>query len=1079
MKSSELTEIAGGASSLDERIRVTERLGARPAGEVLDAFETWKIDRMAGKLADKFRQESVHRNAGPRYTKQRLVEILTSYRLHSAVADEAITELLGDLHREWLPTYRAALEALDEPSAAASAAEDVGWREFDTYYGRLAIVCQPFLLELGRRLDAACAAQSGHNGVRFARQLVADVQAHLLDRFELAATWAVEAAANVHCAEAGIDANIAIQDDFVDYLTETFVDSAAYHRFYLRFPVLGRWLAHITSLLSDYGRDLVERLAADTGEISRELFGRQIIAYRSVRLGNSDYHAGAQSVAMVDVDLADGSVGTLVYKPRCIAAESAMQRLLSTMRGDGVLDFATRRVLAKDGYGYEELIPSGHNRMESVAEVEQVYRELGGFLALFYVFGGGDLHFENILVADGHAHVCDCETVLGVLPAGQSKDRAAGTLLDSVFKTGLLEWPRLATADARPEMKISGYAGGEGYEMPTPVPRVNEHRVSFKVAVGYEEGVYVEPSAANRVYLGDRLVQPQEQTRSIMDGFDRVYAWFERDGANAVDVISRLFAGSSFRFINWGTQIYSQLLISARHPKCLIEPLEVDLLANTVRTFPRAWDDGGVLAERELESMWRQDVPIFSADADGTHLTHDHRTALASTLESSPLGSAAERIGGLSEQNRTQQRRYIEASLSTGEVASPAFAATSTDYARRIGYRLCQMQREPSAAAPWTASELADGGGLRKVDVDGDLYHGSAGIALFLGYLDHLAPEPQFRAAAQRAVRHAVGHHDHTRIGAFSGVSGSIYVLTHLYHLWGEQWLLDEAIRLAARLPALIDADTQFDVLGGVAGAIPVLLGLAEQSGHGLDVAEKCAQHLLRGAEADHGTLSWPTMNPGEAVANPTGLAHGAAGVGWALITLGVRVDREDYVAAGRRAFAYESRYFDESEQDWYDLRTSAGGNLRYGRNFANAWCNGGSGIGLSRIDSWARLGKNDEDLLRESHQALAATLRNFHRLGNDTLCHGRSGNAELLLRFGLLKDEPAFRLEAGVQVQTLWRNFEDAEHGIAENNANFFPGLMLGISGFGMHFLRLADPGTVPSVLLLDPPTTSAMKEE
>ena len=49
----------------------------------------------------------------------------------------------------------------------------------------------------------------------------------------------------------------------------------------------------------------------------------------------------------------------------------------------------------------------------------------------------------------------------------------------------------------------------------------------------------------------------------------------------------------------------------------------------------------------------------------------------------------------------------------------------------------------------------------------------------------------------------------------------------------------------------------------------------------------------------------------------------------------------------------------------------------RGGRHFSNAWCNGSAGIGLSRIASWALLGGTDDQLLREAHLALAATLRN------------------------------------------------------------------------------------------------------
>lgn len=153
-------------------------------------------------------------------------------------------------------------------------------------------------------------------------------------------------------------------------------------------------------------------------------------------------------------------------------------------------------------------------------------------------------------------------------------------------------------------------------------------------------------------------------------------------------------------------------------------------------------------------------------------------------------------------------------------------------------------------------------------------------------------------------------------------------------------------------------------------------------------------------------------------------------------------------------------------------MRTQGVAANQNGLHFANAWCNGAAGIGLSRIASWAMLGKNDDKLLKEAYRALAATLRNFHRLGNDTLCHGKAGNAELFLRFAKLKDEPAFQMEANVQAQAQWRNFEKANNWIFGGiGVDVFPGLMLGLAGLGMHFLRLAYPEQVPSPLLLDFP--------
>ncbi|WP_243788711.1 type 2 lanthipeptide synthetase LanM family protein [Saccharopolyspora gloriosae] len=1067
MQTARALDLGARAATLSERLRVVTALrdhGSPPQQSELDPVHAWRLNRLAERLADKYQQESRHRSAPARHERAELAEALTAYHRFERDLDTAepqVLALLEELHQEWLPTYRA---ALDGWSAAGSDARAT-WRAVDVYYGRLAKACEPFLLELGRRLEADRAQLPDAIGA----ELVDDLQRHLHDRFALALAWAVEAAANVHRAQHGLDREQPGEAGYLAYLDATFGDAESYHEFFRAFPVLGRWLAHVTGLLADYGGELFRHLAADAEQLGAEFFGKPITEFRSVRLGTSDYHAGGRSVALLTVVLADGDTGTCYYKPRCLRSEAGIQTVLGRLRERDVVAFAQRPVLVRDGYGYEATIPAGRNEAGGAAAAAQVYRELGGYLALFYVLGGGDLHFENIIVCDGHAFVCDGETVFGVCPQGRG--RTDGTMLDSVFKTGLLEWPRAETADGEAQMRVSGYAGGESYEMPVPVPKLNDRRLSFAATVEHRSGIQVEPSAANRVFLHGELVRPQDHVESIMDGFDRVHEWFERNPDEAIALLSESFAGAQARFINWGTQIYSQLLLSAQHPKSLAEPLEVDLLANTVRTFPRTWDHESVLAERETASMWRLDVPIFTADVHGKHLVHDHAEILPSTLDVSPLDHAAERIRRLSAENREQQGRYIAASLSVREISNAAFVSTSLDYAARIGERLCGMLRDLSAPAPWTSFRLL-GSTLEEADIEGDLYQGSAGVAFFLAYLDELMPRPEFREAARRAAEHALAEQAPERIGAFAGIGGQLYLLTHLHRLWGEQELADRAVRLCDDLPRRIDADTHFDVLHGVAGLIPVLLELRPILGEQADdLAHRCAAHLLRHARERGDGLSWASFTPDDVVADLTGFSHGAGGIGWALILLGTRTGRADYIAAGRRAFAYEAQHFDPNEQDWYDLRKSTGHIAKNGHHFANAWCNGAAGIGLSRIASWALLGADDEGLLREAHQALSATMRNFPRLKNHTLCHGTAGNSELLVRFALLRDEPAFQLEANVQVRELWRSLDDAEHGITEHSADFFPGLMLGISGFGLHFLRIAHPERVPSVLLLDPP--------
>ncbi|WP_019631331.1 type 2 lanthipeptide synthetase LanM family protein [Actinomadura atramentaria] len=1064
-------DIAARAANLSERARIVAALAPppdapHPGAGPLDPFDAWKTRRVADRLAARFREEARRGAAPARHTEAALTETLTAYRRHElGLADPAdpFGRAVRDAQRAWLPVYTAALDGFRPESEEAARA---GWREPEVYYGRLAKACEPFLLELGRRLTAVLDAAPGAGPV-VDRRLVEEFQLRLLDRFALALAWAVEADTKVYCRLRGIDPATATTDDYLAFLDKTFADAESYHRFYLDFPVLGRWLAHTTGLLAEHGRDLVVRLRRDAADVGAAFFGQPVAAVRSAGLGRSDDHAGARGVVMVGAELADGTEATFVYKPRCVRGEAGLQRLLVRLRADGVLDFADRAVLPRDGYGYEALIPAGRNRVATREAARPVYAELGGYLAIFYVLGGGDLHFENVLVADGHAFVCDCETVLGALPKGQP--RPAGTLMDSVFKTGLIEWP--TPPDAAGEMRLSGYSGGGSFELPMPVPQLGDRRMSFEASVTHRAGLRVDPGSANRVFVGDGLAAPEEYVADVKDGFDRVYRWFQDDPDGTAAQVAELFSGTRVRFVNWSTQIYTQLLLAARHPKCLMDPLEVDLLFNTVRTFPRNWDVEGVLPAWELESMWRLDVPLFTVDADGDRLVHDHRTPVPATLEAGPLEHAAARIRGLTTRNRVQQDQYIAAGLAGGDVTSADFAATCVEQAAALGERLCAALRPQDAPAPWT-SYVITAEGRTEVDIEGDLYNGSAGIALFLAYLNDLDPRPEFEHAARRALDHALASLDGERIGAFPGTGGLIYTLLHLHALWGESALLDRAVALADRIDGLIEQDRHLDVFHGVAGLVPVLLALADATGgRGARQAHRCAARLLATARADGDVLSWPNSDPAASLADLTGLSHGSGGIGWALTLLGTRADRPEYLSAARRAFAYEARHFDADAQDWYDLRTVAGGPTRGGRHYANAWCNGASGIGLTRIASWSLLGGDDEELLRDATVALTTTMRNFPRLGNDSLCHGRTGNAELFLRYALLRDQPAFRLEANVQAQSQWRDLGGARPG---REAGFFPGLMLGLAGFGTHFLRLARPDRVPSVLLLDPPRAS-----
>src|SRR4051812_33487465 len=197
--------IASAASNFEERVRVVEASTTPPPSDVaLDLAEQWRIQRFARKLTDKFQQEALHRSAPCRYSEDDVVDVLTAYRRRERLlpsGDATVRSQLTDIHRAWLPTYQAALDGL----ATDALRLEGDWRRDEIYYGRYAKVCEPFLLELGRRLEAVFARHADAGGRGFDRQLVEDMQQHLFERFELTLAWAVEADAKVYCTREGID----------------------------------------------------------------------------------------------------------------------------------------------------------------------------------------------------------------------------------------------------------------------------------------------------------------------------------------------------------------------------------------------------------------------------------------------------------------------------------------------------------------------------------------------------------------------------------------------------------------------------------------------------------------------------------------------------------------------------------------------------------------------------------------------------------------------------------------------------------------------------------------------------------
>ena len=367
-----------------------------------------------------------------------------------------------------------------------------------------------------------------------------------------------------------------------------------------------------------------------------------------------------------------------------------------------------------------------------------------------------------------------------------------------------------------------------------------------------------------------------------------------------------------------------------------------------------------------------------------------------------------------------------------------------------------------------------------------ELYTGTAGIALFLAQLHARTRFEEARSTARGAMQQALWRSDDVAAGVrgsfFSGLVGIAYTAVRVGALIDDSHLVADGLQLAQRAVVSRDEHSLLDVIGGHAGAIAPLFWLSRlPGGEPLGSATiELAEELAAAATKRDGTWCWDNDRACGKGVGPTplcGLAHGASGMGLALVEMGVYCQRKDWIDGGLAAFMYEDQLYDVNRRNWPDLRElgSSHDERRAPKraSFMVAWCHGAAGIGLARLRASKLLPERRSELRSGVERAIRATAEHLRALPVDvdaSPCHGRAGIAETLLYATDVLDDPQY----ADQVVKMWKRTvrmhgERAQwpSGVASGRSN--PSLMLGDAGVGYALLRAHDPSSVPPILVIE----------
>lgn len=412
-------------------------------------------------------------------------------------------------------------------------------------------------------------------------------------------------------------------------------------------------------------------------------------------------------------------------------------------------------------------------------------------------------------------------------------------------------------------------------------------------------------------------------------------------------------------------------------------------------------------------------------------------------------------------------------------------ATTLVESALKIAVALCKEAYWNGNQCTWVGRsilECRNDAVPTVTSIGGDLYFGSAGVGLFLAELAAITNEPKVLATALGALNHAntwvnnITSSDY--LGLYSGAVGIAVSQVYVGRLFSNEALIERGTQILRSMNSNLPAQIPLDLLAGASGTIQGVLSL-KLNDEWIPFVEKLADYIVNSALGDSNELWWPfNRASGNSLGfyPLTGLSHGSAGIGLALLEAAALTGRQDLLDAGKAAFRYENKWFSKEEENWADLRQSEDNHRMHNNSdlrYSVAWCHGAPGIGLARLRA-LQLIADQKDWICDVHAAVNTVRRRLSFLLSDkradaSLCHGIAG----LLEFLLVAARELNDHNLMVEVDEAWNHLVLLHDTHLSWPTGFVsggksPSLMLGIAGTGHAMLRAARPRSVKSVLLI-----------
>lgn len=752
-----------------------------------------------------------------------------------------------------------------------------------------------------------------------------------------------------------------------------------------------------------------------------------------MRFGEGDRHGRGQSVCILEVNLDAATSKKLVYKPRNMAIDLALNQCIDLANNES-LPGRLKGVptLNKTSHGYCMYVE--HKACKSDNELRDFYFNFGRLTALLHCLGATDCHYENIIASGTDPILIDAETLFEPLFESDLKgdmsypgSRLREKVDSSVMRTMVIpRWFYMSKNYQANELTALGvFNAEEQFELVPSWLAPNTDGMmpgQVKVPATVPNSLPVEAGTANPL---------SQYTHHFLSGFELQLSdicknkklWLSDHGG-----LFDVFKGVPRRLVFRSTSIYGGLLSQARTQENSRSFWRCGLVYESMaRAFirqekrPNNWE----IFHDECAQILLGDIPFFWSTCDGKEVLNYNNDIIAPSyiaksglddaenrlrcMEQADIdfqseiinGSFVSRFGADGAQLRSLQKRREDSSMVSPLLLKQLNHLADAQEPVRILRHLLLTSIPGEGSLSWLGAIVGpDLKGLSFGILDDTAAIGASGIGFYFALCCNAYPGLKHYAEplALAAMRNFLTFFDQAssqdcrkwwidRPSGLCGSGGTLQLFNSMDCLGiapkGTRW---ESFREAAEeMLTHITPDDLFsqpfdDIYSGLSGLVAPLFNQGSQKA--MEYSVEIGNEILRRQNAK-GT--WSNNNT-----RRSGFGHGNAGIAASLAFLYGKTKDTRFRDACLRAVEAENHSKSAESLGWHDLRYPPGQGV-----YTTMWCQGSSGIGLSRlimIDNDIDEREISEDLDLAILAMLQAT-----DIGIDDLCCGNSGVASVL----------------------------------------------------------------------------------